>query len=253
LRLTDKENLMELSRNATGLSHILSYARDVARNEGLAWFLKTGVSHLAYFIYYKGIRKNPNYFIFQGQRYSYFTAFYHATYTNERAVEIPIAMNLVSKFRGRRILEVGNVLSHYYPFPHIIVDKYEAGTGVNNEDIVDYKPGEKFDLIISISTFEHVGWDENSQDEKKIPRALANIKNLIKPGGIIMITLPIGQNPTLDRLIRNGSISFDKQCHMRRLSKSNMWTDATWEEVSNAIYGSPFPNANAIIVGYLYG
>ena len=112
-----------------------SYAREVARNQGLIWLVKTGASHLAYFAYYKKVRKSPQYFTFLDKRYDYFVAMYHATYTNERAVEIPIVMGLVDKYRGRRILEVGNVASHYFSFPHVIVDKYEVGPGVTNEDI----------------------------------------------------------------------------------------------------------------------
>ena len=125
---------------------------------------------------------------------------YHATYTNERAVEIPVAMGLVDKYRGRRILEVGNVLSHYFSFPHVIVDKYEVGPGVTNEDIDEFATSQKFDLIISISTLEHVGWDETPRDRTKIIKALKNIRNLVNPGGLVMVTLPVGQNPLLDKL-----------------------------------------------------
>ena len=41
-----------------------------------------------------------------------------------------------------------------------------------NQDVVDFKTNEKYDLIVSISTLEHVGWDEEPRDDKKISKAL---------------------------------------------------------------------------------
>ena len=231
-------------------SQFSSYAKDIARNQGLSWLLKTGASHFAYFLYYKKIRKCPQSFTFLDKRYDYFVAMYHATYANERAVEIPIAMGLVEKYLGRRILEVGNVLSHYFSFPHVIVDKYEVAPGVTNEDIVEYSTRQKFDLVLSISTLEHVGWDETPQDGTKIIKALKNIKNLVNPGGLVMVTVPIGQNPLLDKLIREGIIKFDRQYYMKRISKSNLWEQKGWDSVNSCRSGDPFPGANAIIVGY---
>jgi len=67
---------------------------------------------------------------------------------------------MVRKYRGKNILEIGNVLSRHIKLEHDILDKYETAKGVINEDIVDFKSEKKYDLIISISTLEHVGWDE---------------------------------------------------------------------------------------------
>ena len=65
-----------------------------------------------------------------------------------------------------------------------------------------------------------------------------------------MVTLPIGQNPLLDKLIQEGTISFERQYYMKRMSKSNIWEQKSWDSVCNSKYGDPFPNANAIIIGY---
>jgi cyclopropane fatty-acyl-phospholipid synthase-like methyltransferase len=51
---------------------------------------------------------------------------------------------------------------------------------VINEDVVNFKSKKKYDLIVSISTLEHVGWDEKPM---KIPRAIENLKTLITPQG----------------------------------------------------------------------
>src|SRR5690349_15642495 len=73
-------------------------------------------------------------FTFQGKTYPYFHHGYNRTWANERAVEIPIVWSPVLECRGK-ILEVGNVLGHYFPFDQAVVDKYEKGTNVINADI----------------------------------------------------------------------------------------------------------------------
>lgn len=95
----------------------------------------------------------------------------------------------MKKYKGRKILEVGNVLSHYFPVNHDIVDKYEKADGVINQDVIDFYPSKRYDLIISISTLEHVGWDENLRDHKilrdpmKVLHAIENLKRLLAPEG----------------------------------------------------------------------
>jgi hypothetical protein len=82
---------------------------------------------------------------------------------------------------------VGNVLSHYFSVNHDVVDKYEKAEGVINRDIIDFHPSKEYDLIISISTLEHVGWDEDISDHKilhdpsKILRAIENLRGLLAP------------------------------------------------------------------------
>ena len=57
--------------------------------------------------------------------------------------------------------------------------------------------------IVSISTIEHVGWDETPRDPNKIPRALENLTTrCLAPGGEIVVTLPIGYNTYLDKLLK---------------------------------------------------
>ena len=44
------------------------------------------------------------------------------------------------------LLEIGNVLSHYFKWDHDVVDKYEKVEGVINEDVVDFRPSKKYDI-----------------------------------------------------------------------------------------------------------
>ena len=41
-----------------------------------------------------------------------------------------------------------------------MVDKYERAPGVVNRDVLDLDDLGHFELVVAISTLEHVGWDE---------------------------------------------------------------------------------------------
>lgn len=196
--------------------------------------------------------KTPKTFTFNGQTYKYFWHWYNFTWRNERSIEIPIIREKVQSFHGKRILEVGNVLSHYTPCQHDILDKYEKGRNVMNQDVVDFQPSEKYDLIVSISTLEHVGWEEVPQEPRKILHALENLKNkCLAPGGQIVVTLPlglIGLNPEMDKLLREGKLCFTKQYCMKRVSKSNEWIEIGWHEVRRTKY-TPSPYCNTLVIG----
>jgi SAM-dependent methyltransferase len=167
---------------------------------------------------------SPARFAFQNRKYRYFCHWYNQAYANERTVEIPIVCEIVRSYRGKRILEVGNVLSHHYAVDHEIIDKYEAAPKVINEDIATFKPeGRKYDLIFSISTLEHVGTSEIAPDPMKPLRAIENLRQLLAPGGIIAITIPVGQNPHLDTLLRENRILFTRRTCMKRVSWDNQW------------------------------
>ena len=56
-----------------------------------------------------------------GKSYRYFDTV--KTSHGERAVEIPIVMEMVRKYQGKNILEIGNVLSHHVRFEHDVLDK----------------------------------------------------------------------------------------------------------------------------------
>jgi SAM-dependent methyltransferase len=199
--------------------------------------------------FYKTFRSGT--FTFQGREFHYFYHTYHKTYENERAVEIPIVLEIVKKYRGKRLLEVGNVLSHYFPVSHEILDKYEKRPGVLNEDVVDFRPSQKYDLIVSISTLEHVGWAENPREPAKISRAIENLKQCLAPGGRMVITLPLGYNPEVDRMSSEGKTQFGRWRYLKRISSDNRWVEANWEDVRDAKYNNPYPGASGLAVIFI--
>jgi hypothetical protein len=76
-----------------------------------------------------------------GKTYHYFDTV--KTWHGERAVEIPIVIEMVRKYQGKNILEVGNVLSHHMKFEHDILDKYEIAKGVTNSDVTHFTSEKK--------------------------------------------------------------------------------------------------------------
>jgi SAM-dependent methyltransferase len=129
---------------------------------------------------------------------------------NERAVEVPIFRALLAGHDPARLLEVGNVLSHYGPLNHAVVDRYERAEGVVNRDVMEIGPPGPLDLIVSISTLEHVGWDEEPRDPDKAARAIEHLRGLLAPGGRLVFSVPAGYNPGLDRRLAAGEVELSE-------------------------------------------
>jgi len=232
------------------LRKIISYVRE----EGLYWTFKAAMRNAfehADLYYYKLFM--PADFVFRNKTYHYFYHGYNHSWLSERTIEIPIIWEKVNSSKGKQILELGNVLSHYFPIHHDVLDKYEKAPGVINADVVDFKPHKKYDLIVSISTLEHVSWDEDVRDRTKALRAVQNLRKCLAPGGEIIITVPIGYNTDLDDLLLEGKLRFDEQRFMKRITNSNRWVEAAWKDVKNARYGAPFYATNALRIGIIRG
>lgn len=192
----------------------------------------------------------PAKFKFKEKTYSYFIHIYNATFKSERIVEIPIALDFLINTSPDKTLEIGNVLSHYTDVKHTIVDKYEKGEKVLNEDIISFTGN--FDRIISISTFEHVGFDEDGEEASKVKPAFEHISELLNPEGIALITVPLGYNYYLDNLLYTDSEIFKEIIVMKRTSKFNTWKEVEIDEVKDFKYGVGSPCANAIAFCFIY-
>jgi hypothetical protein len=141
-----------------------------------------------------------------GERYELLRRLYGLTWTTERAVEVPVALRVLERHRGKRVLEIGNVLSHYAPIDHAVVDKYERAPGVRNADLLDVPAEPAYDLVITISTLEHVGRDEEPRDPARAIQALEHARRLVAPGGMFFATVPVGYNPELDRALPDSGL-----------------------------------------------
>jgi len=175
---------------------------------------------------------------------------YNTTFDNERAIEIPIASAALALMPGGRVLEVGNVLSHYIPAHHTILDKYEKGTDILHQDVADFVAPHAYDLILSLSTLEHVGFEEEIQDQQKIFRAMERLRASLAPSGRLLATIPVGFNPYLTPILRSGEL-FDRQQYFVRTSQSNQFEETSCEDALSRKFNDPYPFGNALVVGLI--
>lgn len=199
--------------------------------------------------YFKYKRGNK-YFIFNGHKYKYLIHPYNYTWRNERSVEIPVIKKILDDFKGKDTLEVGNVMSHYGPIDHDVLDKYEVSDRVINKDVVNFKSRKKYDLIISVSTLEHVGWDEKVKDFNKILKSISNLKQMLKKKGKIIFTHPLGYNFHMDGFINKRQIKLNETYIMQRISEDNQWKQFPWRK-QLIRYNYPFDYANGIVIGII--
>ncbi len=191
----------------------------------------------------------PASFQYHGQSLPYFYHRYNMTWASERCVEVPIARWWASQLPPIDTLEIGNVLSHYGPVAHDILDKFEKAPGVINNDILAFKPTRRYNLILSISTFEHIGFDDAAEGSsaEKILAAIRASQSLLTPDGKLVVTIPIGYNPDLDRLIATNQLTPGPKDFLARTGHTE-WTPTDQTSALKARYKSPFPYANAIMV-----
>ena len=144
------------------------------------------------------------------------------------------------------------MLRHYHPFTHDVIDKYEASPGVINADVVDFRPERRYDLIVSVSTLEHVGFDERPPEPEKILRALAHLReHCLAPGGELVFSYPAGYNATLDAAVASTALPWKRRSCLRRVSRDNRWEECGWEATRGARYHHPFYFANVLAVAEL--
>ncbi len=192
----------------------------------------------------------PSVFVVDETTYSLYYHAYNTTWANERAVEVAFVKSVLDNASPGRYLEIGNVLAHYFTTHWDILDKFERGPNVINEDILTFRPAVQYDLIVSISTFEHIGYDDDSDDSaRKIRSAWANVvANCLKDEGTAVITIPIGYNADMDDIVFRNLLSFDRVVFLKRTSRRN-WMLVTADEAQGCVYGRPFPCANCVAIG----
>ena len=178
--------------NKSKLSHLIS----IYRKQGFVYIISLLVLQIRLC---KTTLFGEKIFLYKSSRLKYYRHYYNRTWLNERCLELAIGLNFIKEIDYSDVLEVGNVLSHYVPVKHDVVDKYEKSTNVKNIDVVDYHPNKKYKRILALSTLEHVGWDEETKDPDKFSLAIKNLKTLLEPNGILLVTLPIGYNHILDQ------------------------------------------------------
>lgn len=145
-------------------------------------------------------------------RLPYFFAFYNRTTSNERCVELAIGADFLAA-HAQRTIEIGNVTPRYKSLPHLVIDKYEISPGVTNIDFFDIRiflsRNTHISSLLSLSTFEHFGWDEPEPDLRAFRNAVDLVLELIEEATLdnVLITVPLGYNPCVDSLLLSDHLS----------------------------------------------
>jgi SAM-dependent methyltransferase len=196
-------------------------------------------------------RRSRGTFELMGRRYPYLYHRHKLTWLTERAVEVPVAQAIVDGAGGKRVLEIGNVLSHYRPQTHVVLDKYERAPGVLNRDVLELDDIGQFDLIVAISTLEHVGWDEAPRDPSKPLRAIRALRSALAPGGLLVITAPVGYNAALDAAFRSGEAGLSRAAALRREPGTSRWRELAPDDVWTTPYDFLIFRARAVLLGFI--
>ena len=183
--------------------------------------------------------------------YPYLYARHKLTWLTERSVEVPVIQALVDGQPPDRVLEVGNVLSHYRDQRHLIVDRYERAPGVLNRDVLELDGLGRFALIVAISTLEHVGLDERPPDPDKAVRAVHVLRELLAPDGRLVLTVPAGYNRQFDAAIRCGELPIANLAALRREAGSDTWVQVEPEAAFAAPYDFLLYRARAVVFACL--
>lgn len=234
------------------VGRVVNRARVMTRDEGIVptakFFGRLVVEHLEYPVMRR--RRSDKRFRFFGEDLPFAYHLYSQTWRNERSIEIAIAHHLLRRQPPGRMLEVGNVLGHFGYVGHDVLDRYEKVEGLINTDVIGYRPDTLYDTVVSISTLEHVRFDEEHlRDPHGSSLALESLRSTVAPGGRLLVTVPFGYNLGLDEDIRSGRFAFERQVAYRRVNREGDWHEVSLEEGLNCQYGSPFDAANGILVG----
>jgi len=199
--------------------------------------------------------------------------------TAERSIEIPIILDFLSNGKIEdKLLEVGNVLcnyeNEYNKISRTVIDKYEVADGVVNIDLMDVSDVDKYDLIVSVSTIEHIGQNWNNfecsieRDLEAPLKAIVKTYALLNIAGKAIITVPFGKftdgiwyiqfnQDYLELLTRKYElpevaiqVSYFKRIALEVETDNpyQIWIQTNQEELKNVCYDSPCSFANGLAV-----
>ena len=177
-------------------------------------------------------------FRFNSKQYEYFKHPYNNAAENMRTLEVPIIHEyLRHQSAFDYILEIGNVLSHYGKTTWDIIDLKE---GPIKQDLMTWEPQTQYDLIVSISTVEHI----NASPEDIIQK----IRSLLTLGGKAIITLPTGYNPEWDKSLLGGELNVIVVGCMERRD-DNSWIECSlWDAVKKPYRQGSYTWSEAMVV-----
>jgi len=204
--MTDKVNRGETLKEFSEADSLLDKAKRVYKNQGPSKVIKYFFEYL-----YHNLELRHN-IVYRDKKYKVYRNWKNkmSPWRGEREAELPVFEDIIKSYQGKKILEVGNVMNNYYPsFGQTVVDKYEIAPGVINEDAVTFKGQNKYDLIISISTLEHIGWEESNGKLENVMKAIKNLRSQLTDDGVLIFSFDWTANYYLRNQITNDKLKFD--------------------------------------------
>jgi SAM-dependent methyltransferase len=122
---------------------------------------------------------------------------------------------------------------------------------VLNRDVMDPEDLGAFDLIVAISTLEHVGQDEPEREPRKAAQAALALRERLAPGGRLLITVPIGYNAAFDAALRDGTVPISSALAMERIGDGRRWREASPDAVWSARYDFLLYRARAVLFAFV--
>jgi len=198
-------------------------------------------------------------------------------WSDERAVEIPWCL---ARYEGeRRVLDVGYAFAEPAYLAGLAALGATELTGVDlaEKDVpglervvadvrdLPFADG-RFELVLCVSTLEHVGRDtnvyaiESEREEAGDEAALHELRRVLASGGRLLVSVPTGvyddqgwqvQRPPeawVSIFERAGFLVFEDELYVR---DDVGWRSASLEEVRSARYGEGGPGAGAVLLAEL--
>ena len=82
-------------------------------------------------------------------------------------------------------------------------------------------------------------------------KALENLRSLLAPEGRLVVTIPLGYNPSLNRMIDEGRTSFAERAYLKRNPSRNIWREVRAEEARNPHYDRQAYAPHKLLVGIM--
>jgi SAM-dependent methyltransferase len=135
-------------------------------------------------------------------------------WVNERIAEVPYAFRALSEVApGARVLDVGATESSVSlslatlgyevtaidPRPNPLSHERLHAVAARIEE---WEHDEGFDAVLCLSTIEHIGvaaYEQAASDDRSDLRAMARIRELMRPGGLLVLTTAVGRPSVSDQ------------------------------------------------------
>ncbi len=189
---------------------------------------------------------------------------------SERVVEVPLILSSIPKNKSLKILDIGcrysilaiQLASLGHKVDGIDINSYNLkhpNFNFKRQDII--KSGFKentFDIVISLSTLEHIGLGRygDQLDKEADTKVVKEVSRILSSNGRLLLTVPFGNKgvtpwyrvydfPSIEKLLKDNGFKIDGMKFYREQEKG-YWIPTTLEEASK-IDSSSYAKAMAFI------